>query len=207
VLALRDEILDGLHLFVGGSIDDPALVLVVATEARAVDLGDDGASFGRRASNSSATRGRPPVMSLVLALSSGIRASTSPALTLAPAFDRQDRVTGSSRQRVPATAQLGISPSLPLITMPAQIGCRAASRQSMTRRLVMPVASSTFLGHRHAVDQVFEFTVPSPFGEDRAGVGVPLGHALAALDGVALLDQTASRRSRLHGTLHCPRRR
>ncbi len=33
----------------------------------AVDLRDLAASFGRRASNSSATRGRPPVMSLVLA--------------------------------------------------------------------------------------------------------------------------------------------
>ena len=42
------------------------------------------ASFGRRASNSSATRGRPPVMSRVLALSVGIRAMTSPGFTLAP---------------------------------------------------------------------------------------------------------------------------
>ncbi|MNT75147.1 hypothetical protein D3C72_2140200 [compost metagenome] len=41
-------------------------------------------SFGRRASNSSATRGRPPVMSRVLDDSRGIRASTSPALTWAP---------------------------------------------------------------------------------------------------------------------------
>src|SRR5436190_2153786 len=35
------------------------------------------ASFGRRASNSSATRGRPPVMSRVFALSVGMRAMTS----------------------------------------------------------------------------------------------------------------------------------
>ena len=42
------------------------------------------ASFGRRASNSSATRGRPPVMSRVLALSVGIRAMTSPAFTCPP---------------------------------------------------------------------------------------------------------------------------
>ena len=41
-------------------------------------------SFGRRASNSSATRGRPPVMSRVLLPSRGMRASTSPAATVAP---------------------------------------------------------------------------------------------------------------------------
>ena len=41
-------------------------------------------SLGLRASNSSATRGRPPVMSRVLALSVGMRAMTSPALTLEP---------------------------------------------------------------------------------------------------------------------------
>ena len=37
-------------------------------------------SFGLRASNSSATRGRPPVMSLVLVVSRGILAITSPAV-------------------------------------------------------------------------------------------------------------------------------
>src|SRR5215218_2570745 len=47
------------------------------------------ASLGRRASNSSATRGRPPVMSRVLALSVEMRASTSPALTVAPGSTAQ----------------------------------------------------------------------------------------------------------------------
>src|SRR3990167_3321965 len=42
------------------------------------------ASFGRRASNRSATRGRPPVMSRVLEVSCGIRAITSPTPTCAP---------------------------------------------------------------------------------------------------------------------------
>ena len=47
------------------------------------------ASFGLRASNSSATRGRPPVMSRVLALSVEIRARMSPFFTLAPtSFER-----------------------------------------------------------------------------------------------------------------------
>jgi len=41
-------------------------------------------SFGLRASNSSATRGRPPVMSRVRAASRGMRARTSPASTCWP---------------------------------------------------------------------------------------------------------------------------
>ena len=40
------------------------------------------ASFGERASNSSATRGKPPVMSRVFCASIGIRANTSPACTV-----------------------------------------------------------------------------------------------------------------------------
>ena len=44
------------------------------------------ASFGERASKSSATRGRPPVMSRVFDVSCGIRASTSPTPTCWPSF-------------------------------------------------------------------------------------------------------------------------
>ena len=43
-------------------------------------------SFGLRASNSSATRGRPPVMSLVLVVSRGILAMMSPASTVSPSL-------------------------------------------------------------------------------------------------------------------------
>ena len=41
-------------------------------------------SRGLRASNSSTTRGRPPVMSLVFVVSRGIFASTWPAYTVSP---------------------------------------------------------------------------------------------------------------------------
>ena len=44
------------------------------------------ASFGERASNSSATRGKPPVISRVLEDSCGIRANTSPTPTSWPSF-------------------------------------------------------------------------------------------------------------------------
>ena len=85
-LALGDQILDRLATVLMRLDDDATLVLVVATEPdRAIDLGDDGVILGAtRLTNNSATRGRPPVMSLVLALSSGIRASTSPGETFWP---------------------------------------------------------------------------------------------------------------------------
>ena len=53
-------------------------------------------SLGLRASKSSATRGSPPVMSLVLAVSRGIFASTSPAATSAPRVTARLAPTGSS---------------------------------------------------------------------------------------------------------------
>src|SRR3989304_4609351 len=49
------------------------------------------ASFGERASKSSATRGNPPVMSRVLDTSCGMRASTSPTATGWPARPRPHR--------------------------------------------------------------------------------------------------------------------
>jgi hypothetical protein len=40
-----------------------------------------------------------------------------------------------------------------------------------------------------AVDQVLELHLAVDFGQDRTGIGVPLGQALAALDLVALVDE------------------
>ena len=53
-------------------------------------------SFGFRASKSSATRGRPPVMSLVFVVSRGIFAMTSPADTMAPSTTMTCALTGSA---------------------------------------------------------------------------------------------------------------
>jgi hypothetical protein len=79
-LALGDQVFDGLAFL--GNDGDLALGLVVADEFDAArDLCDDRIVLGMRASNSSATRGRPPVMSRVLAASRLARASTSPAST------------------------------------------------------------------------------------------------------------------------------
>ena len=51
-------------------------------------------SFGLRASNSSATRGRPPVMSLVLVVSRGILAMMSPASIVSPSCAAMVEPTG-----------------------------------------------------------------------------------------------------------------
>ena len=68
-------------------------------------------------------------------------------------------------------------------------------RQSMTTRLVMPVDSSVVFLHGDAVDQILERHLALDFGEDRTGVGIPLGDALAALHLVAVVDEAcASRR-------------
>ena len=52
-------------------------------------------SLGLRASKSSATRGRPPVMSFVFVVSRGIFASTSPASTSSPSFTTRLAPSGS----------------------------------------------------------------------------------------------------------------
>ncbi len=84
VLALGDQELDRFGLVAVGvdvrSDLDPALVLVILAEFDAtVHFRDDRAVLRTAGSKSSATRGRPPVMSRVLAPSVGIRAMTSPA--------------------------------------------------------------------------------------------------------------------------------
>ena len=69
-------------------------------------------SFGLRASKSSATRGRPPVMSLVFVVSRGILAMTSPASIVSPSFDddvRADRAGSNA----PRGSTLGILTVLP----------------------------------------------------------------------------------------------
>ena len=51
-------------------------------------------SLGLRDSNSSATRGKPPVMSLVLVVSRGMRATMSPASTRSPSDTAMVAPTG-----------------------------------------------------------------------------------------------------------------
>ena len=91
-------------------------------------------SLGRRASNSSTTRGRPPVMSLVLAVSRGILASTSPGETSCAVLDHQvgaARAAGTCGWSCPSRRAISIR------------GCFFSSGDSMMTRADMPVFSST----------------------------------------------------------------
>ena len=97
-------------------------------------------SFGLRASNSSATRGRPPVMSLVLVVSRGILAMTSPASIEVALVDVD---VGADRQEV---ARLGREPGslvLPSASLSVMRGRRSASFDSMTTLRDRPVTSSS----------------------------------------------------------------
>ena len=65
----------------------------------------------------------------------------------------------------------------------------------MTSRLVMPVDSSVGFLNGDTVDQILERHLALDFGQDRTGVGIPLGDTLAALHLVAVVDEAcASRR-------------
>ena len=56
-----------------------------------------------------------------------------------------------------------------------------------------------FLADRDALDQVLEADLAADLGDDRGGVGVPFGEALAALDLLAVLDAQARAVGRLVG--------
>ena len=143
------------------------------------------ASFGERASNSSATRGRPPVMSRVFEVSCGMRASTSPTCTCCPSFTVMMRVDLEGD----VDRQLGardlhllalVVDQLDARTQPLGLGDPAAlgidhHQGRQAGDLV------DLLGHRHAFLDVLELDATGVLGDDRAGVRVPGRQHLARL--------------------------
>ena len=96
-------------------------------------------SRGLRASNSSTTRGRPPVMSFVFVVSRGIFASTSPANTVSPSLTIRCECDGMWYFRDtfdvgwPCASSVRISIA----------GCFFSSGESMMISRERPVTSST----------------------------------------------------------------
>ena len=81
-------------------------------------------------------------------------------------------------------------------------------RQSMTTRLVKPVASSVFSATEAPSTRSSNADFALDFGQHRTGVGIPFGQTLAAADLVAFLDAGAWRhRSPCAWRGPCPRRR
>ncbi len=134
--------------------DDLALALDDAAHLHgAVDLADDrGGSRGLRASNSSTTRGRPPVMSLVFVVSRGIFASTWPANTVSPSSTIRCACDGMwyLRSTLCAVGVDRISIS----------GCFFSSGESMMIRRARPVTSSTSSWTVRPSMMSLNFTVP-----------------------------------------------
>jgi hypothetical protein len=143
---LRDQLLVLLALLVGD--DQAALALGFLAEAdRARELGEDRRSFGLRASNRSATRGRPPVMSRVFELSCGMRAMTSPTDTLAPSLQADQRARG---QRVAAGMSVFANrlpcPCVDELDRRTQVLVPRRAASGPARRCdVRPVTSSTWV--------------------------------------------------------------
>ena len=162
-------------------------------------------SFGRRASNSSATRGRPPVMSRVLALSVGIRAMTSRRFHLGAGIDRND---GVDRQRVAGVAAAAELQDFTVLALDHQRRTQVLLAAGRTRAPIDDHAlgdAGRFVErfrHRLAFDEIFEANDTFDLGEDRPGIGIPLGDALAALDVLAVVDlEPRAVRNAMHGAL------
>ena len=114
---------------------------------------------------------------------------TSPALTLAPGSQRDDRFDRQEIARVAAARQFG---DLAVLALDHQ-----RRTQARRARRHPPVDDQTLgdagrlvdlLGHRGALDEILEADGAGHFGHDRTGVRVPFGDALAALDVIAVID-------------------
>ena len=98
-------------------------------------------SFGLRDSKSSATRGRPPVMSLVFVVSRGIRAMMSPASMRSPSDTAIVEPTGKKYRA--SFSPLGILSVLPWSSLSEMRGRSSASFDSVMLLRDRPVISSS----------------------------------------------------------------
>ena len=139
------------------------------------------ASFGERASKSSATRGRPPVMSRVFDVSCGMRASTSPTLTCWPSLTVMiepswnvmltDSSEPASLISSPFSSSSFTCGRTPLAAAPARRFGIDDDERGQPRDLV------DLLRDGDAFLDVLELHAAGVLGDDRAGRGVP--HARA----------------------------
>ena len=132
--------------------------------------------FGRRASNNSSARGRPPVMSFVLACSRGILARTLAGVDLVAVLDLQ---VGPGRQEIPlqedglAVLVLGLGvddfdPGLELFILGFDDDLAHQPGDLVLRFL-----------HRHLLDDVVEDGETRFLGQDEGVERVPFGEQIA----------------------------
>ena len=193
VLALRDQILDGVATLLVRDDRDAGLVLVVAAELhRAGDFRDDRVIL--RTARFEQFRDARQTAGDVAGLGRIHRDTRHRVARLhrAARLDRDDRVDRQRVARVAAAGEL------------ADLAVRALDhnrRLQRGRALVhAPVGDHALgdagrfvgrLAHGLAFQQVLEADDAVDFRQDRAGIGVPLGQALTALDLVALVHLQA----------------
>ena len=164
---------------------DPALVLVVAPELDpAVHLGDDRAVL-RPARLEQLRHPRQTAGDVARLGAFGGQARQHVAgLHLVAVADREDR---PHRQQVAGLAAVGQALVVAVVVEHRHGRTQVArprwmARQSMTTRLDDAGGLVGLLADRDALDQVLEAHLAAHLGDDRGGVGVPFGEALAALD-------------------------
>ena len=143
-------------------------------------------SFGLRASNRSATRGRPPVMSRVFDVSCGIRATTSPTPTSAPFCS--DTIAPAGRKYCAGMSVPGrLAARCPSCRSRRTIGRRSFACAPRRFGSVTTARRQTgqlvgLLLHGDAVDEVDEADHAGHFRNDRMRMRIPVRDGLAGLD-------------------------
>ena len=179
VFVERDEMFlfrAGLRILEDRCLRLPRTVPPISTMPSIFEI--SAASFGRRASNNSATRGRPPVMSLVLATLRGVLASNAPARILSPSLDDDVR---AGRNRVARERLRRLVADDDDLRMQIFL-VLDDDRAHQAGRFV------DFALHRDARDHVAEFDLAGFVGKNRNVVRIPLheGFALLHLAAVGL---------------------
>ena len=190
-LALRDQVLDRFHTVLCRLDGDATLVLVVAAQAdRTIDLGDDGMIL-RTASFEQFGHTRQTTGDVL-----GLRAFERDTCKhvalgdLGTGLDRQDGIHGQLEAGFGATRSLG---DLTLVILDDDGGLQigATRRRTPVDDLTLGDAGRFVGGFRdgHATDDVLEFHRTCDVRHHRAGIRVPLGQTLAALDRIAVVDK------------------
>src|SRR5438552_3260026 len=190
VLALRDQVLAGLLVLVHRLDRDAALVLVVAAEADGARDFRDNRRVLRLASLEQFRNPRQTAGDVAgLGALGGDTREDVAGLDLGADIDRQNGVNRKHVAGLTATRQLE---DLAILALDDD---RRTQIRSAARRA--PVDDDALgdtggfverLRDRLSLDQVLEPDGALDFGQNRPGVGIPFGDALAALDHIAFVD-------------------
>src|SRR3954447_3448021 len=192
VLALRDEVLDGLYALLVRLDRDPALVLVVLAEPHRAGDFRDGGGLLRTPCLEQLRHPRQTAGDVARFGAFGRDTGENVARLQGGArIDRNDRVDREQITRLAAARELRGLAVRPLDDN------RGTQILLAARRAGAPIDDHALsdagrlverLRHGLALDQILEGNRALDLGQHRTGVRIPLGDALAALDVIALVD-------------------